>query len=138
MTLPFDNFECDKCGACCESLIVEAYDYDARREPKLYEISNIPRESLREQERCIILYDRQTRACPFLCGETKHCQIYDTRPVACVMVEPGDAKCQQARLKKNLPLLQDKNGKEPTADMLLESCYEYQLDPSEVGLCLDK
>ena len=131
----FDNFDCDNCGACCRSLIVEAYDYDARREPRLYEIGRgrgLDRQKLRDGEHCIMLYDPETKACPFLDGETNLCGIYATRPVACVMVEPGDAKCQQARKMNGLPFLRDSDGKEPTFEMLVASCDEYELDLSEV------
>lgn len=67
--LPFDNFACDNCGACCEP----------------------------------------------------------TRPFACVMVEPGDAKCQQARKKMGLPMLRDRDGNEPSREVLEASCEEYEL-----------
>jgi len=129
--ISFDKFECDKCGACCESLIVEAYDYDACREPKLYQISNVDRQELRGGEQCIVLYDINTRACPFLDSETKHCSIYATRPVVCVMVEAGDAKCQQARQTKGLPVLRDRDGNEPSRKLLVESCEDYGLEPCE-------
>ena len=135
--MPFDRFECDQCGACCESLIVEAHDYDARREPKLYAIGNVDRQKLRDGEHCVMLYDTETRACPFLEPSKidvtkKSCGIYKTRPVACVMVEAGDAKCQQARRMKGLPLLRDMDGNEPTRETLEASCEEYDLDVSEV------
>ena len=129
----FDNFQCDQCGACCSSLIVEAFDYDARREPRLFQISpDIDREALRAGDACFILYDSETKACPFLDAQTKDCGIYATRPVACVMVEAGDAKCQQARRNKGLPLLRDKDGNEPTMEMLEESCEDYDLDLCDV------
>lgn len=127
----FADFECDKCGACCESLWIEAHEYDARREPRLYEIFTGDREELRAREQCIQLYDDTRRACSFLDGETKLCGIYQSRPVACVMVEAGDAKCQQARLMKGLPLLRDRSGNEPTIEMLESSCEEYELDVEE-------
>ena len=32
------NYECDKCGACCRgNLLVEAYELDVLREPRLIE-----------------------------------------------------------------------------------------------------
>lgn len=135
--LPFDNFDCDNCGACCNSLIVEAHDYDVRREPRLYQIFKGDRQKLRDGEHCIILYDSETKACPFLVTEgddssKRVCSIYETRPVACVMVEPGDAKCQQARRMKGLPLLKDRNGKEPSRSVLEASCDDYELDISDV------
>jgi len=130
--MPFDYFDCDKCGACCETLIVEAYDYDARREPKLYGIGNVDRQKLRDGESCVKLFDVATGACPFL-ERDKCCGIYNTRPVSCVMVEPGDAKCQQARLMKELPMLRDRDGNEPTREMLEASCKDYGLDICELS-----
>ena len=131
--LPFDNFMCDNCGACCETLIVEAHDYDARREPRLYQIGHgVDRNKLRDGEHCIMLYDTKTKACPFLDCQTKLCGIYATRPVACVMVEPGDAKCQQARKLKGFPLLRDRSGSEPSREVLEASCEDYELDIDEV------
>lgn len=127
-----DNFSCDNCGACCQSLIIEASYHDAMREPKLYEIRSVDKEKLRTGEHCIMLYDSETKACPFLDGTTKLCGIYPTRPACCVLVEPGDAKCQQARNMMGLPLLRDRNGNEPTIEMLLESCEEYGLEMDDV------
>lgn len=137
VNMPFDNFECDQCGACCQALIVEAYEYDARREPRLYAIGNVDRQKMRDGEHCVMLYDVETKACPFLVPDkidvTKRaCEIYQTRPVACVMVEAGDAKCQQARRMKGLPLLRDRDGYEPTRKVLEASCEDYELDLSEV------
>lgn len=130
--LPFDNFDCDHCGACCKSLIVEAHDYDARREPRLYQIGNVDKAKLRTGEHCIMLYDTNTQACPFLDHQTNLCGIYQTRPFACVMVEPGDAKCQQARAMKGLPLLKDRNGNEPAREVLEASCELYEMDIEEI------
>lgn len=107
--------------------------YDARREPRLYQIgSGVDRQKLRDGVHCIMLYDTETKACPFLDGQTKLCGIYATRPVACVMVEPGDAKCQQARKMKGLPLLRDRDGNEPSREVLEASCEDYELDVDEV------
>jgi len=50
------------------------------------------------------------------------------------MVEAGDAKCQQARRIKGLPFLRDRDGNEPSRELLLESCDEYDLDPCELGM----
>lgn len=130
--LPFDNFECDKCGACCQTLIVEAHHYDARREPRLYQLPDVDKEKVYAAEHPIVLWDSEKRSCPFLCSETKHCGIYSTRPVECVMVEPGDAKCQQARRMKNLGLLHDKDGNPPSRRLLLESCMDYDLAIEDV------
>lgn len=128
--LDFSKFECDKCGACCQSLIVEAGYYDALREPRLFQIGTPPadRDKLRSGEHCVVLHDIETSACPFLDGQTNHCGIYQTRPQCCVGVEAGDVKCQQARMYKDLPPLRDRDGALPTLEMLEQSADEYDLD----------
>ena len=125
----FRNFECDNCGACCRKLIVEATYQDAQREPRLYQIAgpNLEHEKFRVGDQCIKLYDNDKKGCHFLTSENK-CGIYPTRPHECVGVEPGDAKCQQARELEGLPMLCDRDGKAPTEKMLMESADEYWMD----------
>lgn len=125
----FRNFECDNCGACCRKLIVEATYQDAQREPRLYQIAsqNLKHEPFRQGEQCINVYDAEKRSCHFLDAENK-CGIYPTRPHECVNVEPGDAKCQQAREMEGLPMLCDRDGNPPTLEMMQESAEEYWLD----------
>lgn len=130
--LPFDNFTCDRCGACCQSLIVEAHYHDVQREPRLYEAKpDIDRVKLRDGQSAIMLYSLVTCACPFL-DTGKNCSIYATRPVECVMVEAGDAKCQQARLLKDIPPLRDKDGNLPNMEVLRASCDDYGLEIEDV------
>ena len=126
----FSNFECDACGACCRSLIVEAEWYDAAREPRIVDYGCRPLQELKDDGKVVMLYDTETRACPFLCRHNK-CGIYATRPVCCVAVEAGDAKCQQARKSAGIPFLLDKNG-EPCLVALRESCEDYGLELADV------
>jgi len=133
MSLPFENFRCDNCGACCKVLIVEADFIDAQREPRLYEIFTGDKDKLREGEHCVHVYDVEKRQCHFL-DENCHCSIYSTRPNECVSVEPGDAKCQQARHMKGLPLLRDVDGNEPSIELLSQSCEDYGLCLEEIGI----
>ena len=137
MSLPFGAFECDRCGACCRSVIVEAGYYDALREPRLYSIGRPDPGLLRSGEACIMLYDTTTRACPFLGVSSQgqgatECRIHATRPLVCVMVEPGDAKCQQSRLIQDLPMLRDRDGRLPSRRALADSCLEYSMDLDEL------
>lgn len=127
---PTPIYECDKCGACCKVLLVEADWLDGQREPRLYDLAgpNTTEEDLRSGEHCLFLWDPDTRACPYLDGETHHCGIYPTRPNCCVAVQAGDAKCQQARRLQGLEFLRDVNGNEPTREHLEESCERYDLD----------
>lgn len=112
------KYECDQCGACCRSLIVEADWLDAAREPKLLTLNPHVRtlDDLRDTGKVVMMYDTKTRACPFLVGqhgEKCSCSIYPTRPNECVGCEPGSPKCQQARLLKKLPVLRDVDGNRP-------------------------
>ena len=138
MPIDLSRFECDQCGACCQALIVEAQWHDADREPRLYEIAGpgITRQELVDGEKCIMLWEPERNCCPFLTDDdgTHKCGIYPTRPLACVCVEAGDAKCQQARMMKGLPLLCDPDGNPPTEAELRASCDDYELDPEMLGL----
>lgn len=133
MSLPFENFRCDNCGACCKQLIVEAGRIDAEREPKLYSIFTGDKAKLRTGEHCVMLWDSKRGCCPFL-NESNHCDIYHTRPNECVAVEAGDAKCQQARYMQGLPLLRDIDGNEPSIAVLSDSCEDYGIDLEELGI----
>lgn len=133
MTMPFENFRCDNCGACCQKLLVEADYIDVQREPRLYDIFTGDRSKLRNGEQVVMLYDLDKMQCPFL-SDSCHCSIYSTRPNECVSIEPGDAKCQQARHMKGLPLLRDINGNEPSMDVLSDSCDDYDLCLEELGI----
>lgn len=126
---PFANFACDQCGACCQALIVEADEIDVRREPKLLEYLVGDRDRLRQGLVSITLFSAETKSCPFLCGG--RCSIYQTRPLECVAVEPGDAKCQQARWVKKLPMLADRDGNPPSEELLRCSADHYGLDYDE-------
>lgn len=133
MSLPFEKFRCDNCGACCKVLIVEADYLDVQREPRLYEIFTGDKLKLHDGEHAVMLYDLEKRQCPFL-DESCHCSIYATRPNECVSVEPGDAKCQQARHMKGFPLLRDVDGNEPSIELLTQSCDDYDLCLEEIGI----
>lgn len=128
------EFACDFCGACCRVLIIEANWIDAAREPRLLSCVSghaIQLSDLEDGSRCVVLYDPNTHCCPFL-GDDNRCGIYPTRPIDCVAVVPGDAKCQQSRIMSDLPLLRDINGQLPSADYLRDSCDDYGLDFDEI------
>jgi Fe-S-cluster containining protein len=106
------SYECDLCGACCRGhLIVEAYEIDLLREPRLASadphycgrpLSDVQHE-LADEGKCIVL--AAARPCMFLNSDCR-CQIYPTRPNACVAMEAGDEQCQLARLLHGLPPLE--------------------------------
>ena len=75
--------------------------------------------------------DEKTKRCVFCTASpdgTTSCEIYATRPDQCVWVEAGDAKCQQARELKGLPMLLDKHGQRPNLALMYGSVGEYELD----------
>jgi Fe-S-cluster containining protein len=102
------KYECDHCGACCEKLLVEAYEIDVLREPRLIladpRTVNRPEEEvmeeLREDGTCLLI------AGPYKCKfRSSQCQIYHVRPTVCVAMEAGDDQCQAARKESGLPPL---------------------------------
>ncbi|WP_442505091.1 YkgJ family cysteine cluster protein [Novipirellula sp. SH528] len=108
------EFECDQCGACCKELIVEVYDIDIMREPKLAtaDIGSWTREmvyaelmaELEQDGKCLLIAG-PGKPCKMLDKEN-HCDIYPTRPNVCVAMRAGDEECQLARANNGLaPLL---------------------------------
>ena len=99
------RYECDQCGACCKTLLVEVYDIDVMREPALIpaDTGNRMREMLEEnvmaeleqEGKCLLIAGPGT-PCKFLDDENR-CDIYPTRPNVCVAMAAGDEQCQQAR-----------------------------------------
>jgi Fe-S-cluster containining protein len=99
------RYECDKCGACCKQLLVEVYDIDVWREPKLMtaDIGRWTREmieaelmdELEQEGKCLVIAG-PGKPCQFL-GDENQCGIYPTRPNVCVAMQAGDEQCQQAR-----------------------------------------
>lgn len=105
-------YECDCCGACCKGyLIVEAYELDLLREPRLvsadpfYSHKTVAEtlQLLEDESRCLVI--AAARPCIFL-GTDNRCSIYPTRPNTCVGFAAGDEQCQQARQAAGLPPLQ--------------------------------
>lgn len=107
------TYECDKCGACCKGhLIVEAYEIDAIREPRLltadvgtWTAGKTPEEILSRLDSeftCLVI--AANKPCKFL-GHDNLCTIYPTRPNCCVGMEAGSEECQRAREAEGLPPL---------------------------------
>ncbi len=95
-----ERYECDNCGACCKALIIEVYDSDVLREPRLakhvkpFKPSDVDDENPRGLRPFGLLAACQP--CPFLTTASE-CGIYTTRPLDCVLFEPGGAQCQETR-----------------------------------------
>jgi Fe-S-cluster containining protein len=103
-TIPLPVYQCDGCGACCRTKLVDVYEEDLLREPSLAQRMMTVKEPGLDGE---IGYLNCLRdgACPFLDGEER-CSIYPTRPVACVLFPPGGEECQEARKVFLLPPLE--------------------------------
>jgi Fe-S-cluster containining protein len=100
--------KCDRCGACCKGhLVVEAYEIDVLREPRL--ISADPHyadksleealSELQDEFKCVLVAGGQ--ACMFL-DRSNRCSIYRTRPNDCVAMQAGDEQCQKSREAERL------------------------------------
>lgn len=105
-----ETYECDRCGACCEKLILEVDHLDVLREPLISE-----RGRILNGNGSIPLVDAawsmwgESHVCVFgrRDDDGKHsCTIYPTRPNTCVGFAAGGAQCQMARELAGLPALQ--------------------------------
>jgi len=93
------GYECDGCGACCQTFPIFVTEDDARREPRIqtegcrntnsnrYPLSLFP----------LPFHD----ACCFL-NDDKQCAIYSTRPEICRELQAGSRQCQEARKRRGL------------------------------------
>ena len=110
------RYECDCCGACCKGhLIVEVYDLDVLREPRLATADVSQRRQgmdardvmaeLEQEGKCLVIACGRDHPCKFLSNDNL-CGIHPTRPNACVAMQPGDDQCQAARESEGLPPLQ--------------------------------
>lgn len=104
MTTSTEVYECDGCGACCRSKLVDIYEVDTLRNPRIAEQMNPLREPGFDGEvgylNCV-----SNGGCVFLRDDNR-CGIYTTRPSACVVYEAGSDDCQQCRLDAGIPLLE--------------------------------
>ena len=107
------KYECDKCAACCKGhLIVEAFEIDALREPRIiladpyYAGGSIEEafRALQDESRCVLLAGGGG-PCMFLAPDNT-CEIYPTRPNECVAMQAGDEQCQEVRQTEDLPRLE--------------------------------
>ena len=103
-----ERYQCDTCGACCRQLIVEVWEVDLLREPRLREacITLFKTEGDDEEPDApaALLACGSGHPCRML-GEDNRCAIYPTRPTCCVAFEAGSEQCQDARRRAGLPLL---------------------------------
>lgn len=86
--------KCHGCGLCCKSLIIEADEIDAEREPRIAAECPPIRDSMDGPMWMVAV--GQSAPCPFLLGDNV-CSIYPTRPNECVAFPAGGEKCQELR-----------------------------------------
>ena len=73
---------CCRCGECCRTLILEASELDARREPKIKE-RGLPLRGFGDEPVGYSLNTGPDYCCVFLDQATNLCSIYATRPLMC-------------------------------------------------------
>lgn len=90
-----ETYECDECGACCRTKLVDVYQEDLLREPSIGPVMMKLKEPGLDFEigylNCL-----KEGACHFLDSENR-CSIYPTRPAICVLFPAGGEDCQAAR-----------------------------------------
>jgi hypothetical protein len=122
-----ENFECDKCGACCQHLLIEIEQLDLIREPRLIPMCRPLRRDPDDPDRDPIevvpgFQDgaKLNRPCPML-GPDKLCQIYSSRPNICVGFMAGSLQCQVSRRSAGLPPLEPVAGSTPAGQNGIEA-----------------
>lgn len=101
------TYECDDCGACCRAKLIDVFEEDILREPRVREEMSPLREPGLDGE---IGYLNCTGAgaCSFLSDQNR-CTIYPTRPAVCVLFPAGGEQCQEVRQAAGLPPLEPKS-----------------------------
>lgn len=110
-----EKYACDRCGLCCQKLIIEIQHIDVIREPKLLPPATMLlkapfRDDFEyddEWEKQYSLACGEARKCPChsMDGEVSSCSIYPTRPNVCVGFEAGGEHCRELRDTHGLPPL---------------------------------
>ena len=108
------SYTCDNCGACCRTKLVDVFEVDLLREPRIGAQMQPLREPGLDGEvgylNCLT-----NRACPFLNVESR-CSIHPARPVVCVLFPAGSDECQEARRVFGIPLLEPDNVQTQSAE----------------------
>jgi Fe-S-cluster containining protein len=89
---------CAKCGACCKVFVVEAYQADAEREPRIADecVRLDGNGTLPQEDWAWSIAVGHVQPCPFLRPDNL-CDIHATKPDNCSCFEPGAAYCQEAQ-----------------------------------------
>ena len=99
-----EHYECDGCGECCRHKLVDVFEEDILREPRVGAQMSPLREPGLDGE-IGYLNCGSGGKCFFLDGENR-CGIYPTRPVVCVLFPAGSDACQEVRQAAGLPPLE--------------------------------
>lgn len=102
------KYECDGCGECCRQKLVDVYEVDVLREPRVGARMSPLREPGLDDE--IGYLNCGSGGKCFFLDDGNRCGIYPTRPSVCVYFAAGSDECQEVRHAAGLPLL------EPIAD----------------------
>ena len=110
------QYECDRCGACCQHYSVSASEQDIAVEPRIEEAAR--RFALdvivNKGVEPIFVYDGERRknfafdGCCFQANDGT-CGIYETRPHVCRVFKPGSVECQNKRGMSGLGSLEPVN-----------------------------
>ena len=100
------QYECDGCGECCRHKLVDVFEEDILREPKVGEQMSPLREPGLDGEIGYLNCGSGDK-CFFLDSENR-CGIYPTRPVVCVLFPAGSEPCQEVRRAAGLSPLEPK------------------------------
>jgi Fe-S-cluster containining protein len=96
------SLECDRCGACCSTFVVQVSEQDAEREPRIKSESISVEPWLQSQDWRYRLHPLPFhQGCCFL-GSNQLCSIYQSRPQVCRRFAAGSQQCQEARALKGL------------------------------------
>ena len=86
---------CQRCGACCRNLILEASEADAAREPRIAAEAIRLRTMAGEPDVFCLNRGNRPFSCMFLGGDNE-CTIYATRPRMCRQYPTG-RPCERQR-----------------------------------------
>ncbi len=109
------QYECDRCGACCQFYSVSASEQDMSAEPKLREAARrFALDVVSHEVETIFIYKGENRknfaynGCCFQQNDGD-CGIYETRPHVCKAFKAGSIECQNKRGMAHLEALNPTN-----------------------------
>lgn len=95
---------CQQCGACCVTYRVSFY----WSETEVFGLAESLTEQISPFYSCMTGTNQPSPRCMALkgmVGETVSCGVYEQRPSPCRELQPGEEKCNKARIRHGLPPL---------------------------------